>query len=91
MSVLQRMQEETAQLHRRFLEGQEQASRTIQTLLEQQGRILQGGTPLSAQQSLVSTDCTRRAATATPASSRCPDRQRPLPLPSRLPLQPLTG
>ncbi|MBL0226311.1 MAG: SDR family NAD(P)-dependent oxidoreductase [Geobacteraceae bacterium] len=48
MTVLQRMQEETAQLHRRFLEGQEQASRTIQSLLEQQGHILQGRTPLSA-------------------------------------------
>jgi len=47
MSVLQRMQEETAQLHKRFLEGQETASRTIQTLLEQQQRILQGGAPLS--------------------------------------------
>jgi acyl transferase domain-containing protein/NAD(P)-dependent dehydrogenase (short-subunit alcohol dehydrogenase family) len=47
MSVLQRMQEETAQLHRRFLEGQEQASRTIQTLLEQQQRVLQGGAPHS--------------------------------------------
>ena len=47
MSVLQKMQEETAQLHRRFLEGQETASRTIQTLLEQQHRILQGGAPLT--------------------------------------------
>ena len=43
MAVLQKMQEETAQLHRRFLEGQEIAGRTIQTLLEQQGRLLQGG------------------------------------------------
>ena len=34
MSVLQKMQEETAQLHRRFLEGQETAGRTFQTLLE---------------------------------------------------------
>ncbi len=42
MSVLQKMQEETAQLHRKFLEGQETASRTIQTLLEQQQRILHG-------------------------------------------------
>jgi len=47
MSVLQRMQEETAQLHRRFLEGQETASRTIQTLLQQQQQILQGGAPLA--------------------------------------------
>jgi acyl transferase domain-containing protein/NAD(P)-dependent dehydrogenase (short-subunit alcohol dehydrogenase family) len=46
MSVLQKMQEDTAQLHRRFLEGQETASRTIQTLLEQQSRILHGGAPL---------------------------------------------
>ncbi|TWJ14051.1 type I polyketide synthase [Geobacter argillaceus] len=36
MALLQKMQEETAQLHRRFLEGQETVSRTIQTLLEQQ-------------------------------------------------------
>ncbi|MBW4055454.1 MAG: acyltransferase domain-containing protein, partial [Proteobacteria bacterium] len=48
MSVLQRMQEETAQLHRRFLEGQETASKTIQTLLEQQHRILHGGAPLTS-------------------------------------------
>ena len=39
MAVLQRMQEETAQLHRRFLEGQETAGRTIQSLLEQQQRL----------------------------------------------------
>ncbi|MSN27096.1 MAG: SDR family NAD(P)-dependent oxidoreductase [Geobacter sp.] len=43
MAVLQKMQEKTAQLHRRFLEGQETASRTIQTLLEQQQSLLQGG------------------------------------------------
>ncbi len=36
MALLQKMQEETAQLHRRFLEGQETVSRTIRTLLEQQ-------------------------------------------------------
>jgi len=48
MSFLQKMQEETAQLHRRFLEGQETASRTIQTLLEQQHSILHGGAPLTS-------------------------------------------
>ena len=48
MSVLQKMQEETASLHRRFLEGQETAGRTIQALLEQQNRILHGGAPLAA-------------------------------------------
>ena len=44
MAALLRMQDETAQLHRRFLEGQDSAGRTIQLLLEQQQRILQGGT-----------------------------------------------
>ena len=42
MAMLLRMQEDTAQLHRRFLEGQETASRTFQTLLEQQQRIFLG-------------------------------------------------
>jgi acyl transferase domain-containing protein/NAD(P)-dependent dehydrogenase (short-subunit alcohol dehydrogenase family) len=42
LAVLQKMQEETAQLHRRFLEGQEAANRTFQTLLEQQQRLVQG-------------------------------------------------
>ena len=43
MAALMRMQDETAQLHRRFLEGQDTAGKTIQILLEQQQRILQGG------------------------------------------------
>ena len=48
MAVLQKMQEDTAQLHRRFLEGQEAAGRTIQGLLDQQNRLLHGGSPFSA-------------------------------------------
>ncbi|MDD2899667.1 MAG: beta-ketoacyl synthase N-terminal-like domain-containing protein, partial [Desulfuromonadaceae bacterium] len=43
MTALTRIQDETAQLHRRFLEGQDAAGKTIQLLLEQQQRILQGG------------------------------------------------
>jgi acyl transferase domain-containing protein/acyl carrier protein len=42
MSILQKMQEETAQLHRRFLEGQETATKTFQTLLEQQQQLILG-------------------------------------------------
>ena len=42
MALLQKMQEETAQLHRRFLEGQETAGRTFQSLLEHQQRLIQG-------------------------------------------------
>ncbi|MDY0301625.1 MAG: SDR family NAD(P)-dependent oxidoreductase, partial [Trichlorobacter sp.] len=43
MAVLQKMQEETARLHQRFLEGQETATRTIQSLLMQQP-LMQGST-----------------------------------------------
>ena len=43
MALLQKMQEDTAQLHRQFLEGQEAAGRTIQSFLDQQSRLLQGG------------------------------------------------
>ncbi|MEI6207136.1 MAG: SDR family NAD(P)-dependent oxidoreductase [Desulfuromonadales bacterium] len=45
MAALLRMQDDTAQLHRRFLEGQEAAGKTIQMLLEQQQRIFQGASP----------------------------------------------
>jgi acyl transferase domain-containing protein/NAD(P)-dependent dehydrogenase (short-subunit alcohol dehydrogenase family) len=85
MSVLQKMQEETAQLHRRFLEGQETASRTIQTLLEQQQFILQGGAGYSAPQSqpvtaaalpqpapIAPPSITPRPATPTPAAVVAP-------------------
>jgi acyl transferase domain-containing protein/NAD(P)-dependent dehydrogenase (short-subunit alcohol dehydrogenase family)/acyl carrier protein len=43
MGILQKMQEETALLHRQFLEGQETAGRTFQALLEQQQRLIRGG------------------------------------------------
>ncbi|MFZ4858490.1 MAG: SDR family NAD(P)-dependent oxidoreductase [Desulfuromonadaceae bacterium] len=43
MSALTRIQDETARLHRRFLEGQDTAAKTIQMLLAQQQTILQGG------------------------------------------------
>ena len=41
LTALQRMQEQTAQLHRQFLEGQEAAQRTVHLLVEQQQRLLQ--------------------------------------------------
>ncbi len=47
LSALTRIQDETAQLHRRFLEGQDTAAKTIQMLLEQQERILHGGGQVS--------------------------------------------
>ncbi len=41
LASLQRMQEQAAQLHRQFLEGQETAQRTVHLLVEQQQRLLQ--------------------------------------------------
>jgi acyl transferase domain-containing protein/acyl carrier protein len=41
LAALQKMQEQTAQLQRQFLEGQEAAQRTVQVLVEQQQRLLQ--------------------------------------------------
>lgn len=40
MLALQKLGEQTAQLHRQFLEGQEKAQRTFQMLLEQQHRLV---------------------------------------------------
>ncbi|QWV95388.1 SDR family NAD(P)-dependent oxidoreductase [Geomonas oryzisoli] len=50
MAVLQKMQEDTALLHRRFLEGQEAAAKTFQTLLEQQQRLIMGAPVVPAAQ-----------------------------------------
>ncbi len=43
LAAFQRLQEQTAQLHRQFLESQEAAQRTLQMLVEQQQTLLLGG------------------------------------------------
>jgi len=63
MSALTRIQDETAQLHRRFLEGQDTAAKTIQMLLEQQQRILQGGNFVPSPVSFPATGATAPAVT----------------------------
>ena len=47
LAALQRIHEQTAQLHQQFLAGQEQAQRTFQALIEQQQRLFTGGAPAS--------------------------------------------
>ncbi len=47
LAALQRLQEQTAQLHRQFLDGQEAAQRTVQALVDQQQRLLQVGLSLA--------------------------------------------
>jgi acyl transferase domain-containing protein len=41
LAAVQKMQEQTANLHRQFLEGQETAQRSLQALIDQQQRLLQ--------------------------------------------------
>ncbi len=43
LAAIQRMQEQTAQLHRQFLESQESAQRTLHALVEQQQTLLTSG------------------------------------------------
>jgi acyl transferase domain-containing protein/acyl carrier protein len=47
LAALQKMQEQTAQLHRQFLDGQEHAHRTVHLLVEQQHRLLQASLGLA--------------------------------------------
>ncbi|HEY7154563.1 MAG TPA: SDR family NAD(P)-dependent oxidoreductase [Gemmataceae bacterium] len=48
LAALQRMQDQTAQLHRQFLDGQDASQRTVQFLVEQQQRLLQASLGLPA-------------------------------------------
>jgi acyl transferase domain-containing protein/NADP-dependent 3-hydroxy acid dehydrogenase YdfG len=52
LAALQKLGEQTAQLHRQFLEGQDQTQRTFQTLLEQQQRIVLAALGASPSQPL---------------------------------------
>jgi acyl transferase domain-containing protein/NADP-dependent 3-hydroxy acid dehydrogenase YdfG len=45
MNALQKLQEQTAELHARFLQGQESIQRSFQALVEQQHQILLGQAP----------------------------------------------
>ncbi len=45
LAALQKLGEQTAQLHRQFLEGQDRALQVFQSLLEQQHRLIQTGDP----------------------------------------------
>ena len=80
--ALQKMQEQTAKLHRQYLEGQEAAQQSIQLLIQQQQQLLSGAplappsipasAPAPAQASAVSTTPTvpqARPAAATPAKA----------------------
>jgi len=91
MAVLQKMQEETAQLHRRFLEGQEAASRTIQSLLDQQQRLFTGSTPTSAPAAFSSPQPAAAATFKVPTSQSPPPAAIPAaPAPTAAPANQVT-
>ena len=50
MQALQSLQEQTSRLHQQFLSGQEAATRSFLTLIEQQRNMLYGGVPATAAQ-----------------------------------------
>ncbi len=49
IAAMQDLQRQTAEAHQRFLEGQEQAQRSFQSLIEQQQTLLRGAPALPAQ------------------------------------------
>ena len=69
MAALQKLQEQTALLHARFLEGQEAAQRSFQSLVEQQQQIFTGApaAPLAARPAPVYAPAPRPAAPAPAA------------------------
>jgi len=71
MIALQKMQEQTALLHAKFLEGQETAQRSLQTLIEQQQRFLTGAPAADAPQPFFS----------APAAQPAPRLTAPAPTP----------
>jgi len=82
MAILQKMQEDTAQLHRLFLEGQESATKTFQTLLEQGRQLIMGAASApsyampapAARQTAPANPTSRPAVAPMPATSAAPAR-----------------
>jgi acyl transferase domain-containing protein/NAD(P)-dependent dehydrogenase (short-subunit alcohol dehydrogenase family) len=62
LRAMQVLQQQTAEAHLRFLEGQESAHKTIQLVMEGQQRLVEGGSPLP-------TSAPRQAETATVATA----------------------
>ncbi|MBA2227221.1 type I polyketide synthase, partial [Thermogemmata fonticola] len=70
LALVQRIQEQTAALHKQFLDAQETAQRTLLALLEQQRQLWGGGVPLSVPSSLSGSD-------GVPAGAASPGQMAP--------------
>ncbi|HSQ56684.1 MAG TPA: acyltransferase domain-containing protein, partial [Gemmata sp.] len=69
LAALQRMQEQTAALHKQFLDSQEAAQRTLQSLVEQQQSLLLSGLGAGAALSVSQAVPRAPAATVVPMSA----------------------
>ncbi len=85
LAALQRLQEQTAQLHRQFLDGQDAAQRTVQLLVEQQQRLLQAslGLPIGPTPLAAPSPAPTRHESAPPSSS---PQAMPMPVPVPVPV-----
>jgi acyl transferase domain-containing protein len=77
LAAVQKMQEQTANLHRQFLEGQESAQRSVQALIEQQQRLLQATLGLGTSMPLT-------PAAVAPAAVSAPEPAPPAAPPTRV-------
>jgi acyl transferase domain-containing protein/NAD(P)-dependent dehydrogenase (short-subunit alcohol dehydrogenase family) len=71
IAALQQMQQQTAQLHQQFLQGQETASQTFQSLLHQQQQLFSqtgGAIPAAVTMPAVAPPTVQSTAAAAPAS-----------------------
>jgi acyl transferase domain-containing protein/acyl carrier protein len=88
LAALQRMQEQTAQLHRQFLEAQEASQRTLQALVDQQQALLMSGLGLALP---AMPAVAPRPVTPVPAIAPPPPRPAPIPVPAPVVPQPVVA
>ncbi len=91
LTYLQKIQEQTAQLHEKFLESQDTAQRTIQSLMEQQRNLLQAsiGMTTETNESVIQEHAPRintgpvhhKTEPATPAAEQTPTPEPSVPDP----------
>ena len=92
LAVLLQLQEQTARLHRQFLDGQDAARRTMHALLEQQQRLLSGTAPTFSPLPAAATPVAPSAPVArltsptpaiAPVPAEAPTRTPAAPIPAR--------
>ena len=98
IAAMQDLQRQTAEAHQRFLQGQEQAQRSFQTLLEQQQAILRGGPALPSSVGREGDQLPHHLQEATPllgenerASAMAQPSHRKTPSPASPPVAPASG